>query len=100
MVEQRKTSLPHGLPWTQETGSKTIHDRDGVSVASCQFRTRSAFIVTACNAHEELLAALRSIDTIASQSGDTFRDLTHPKERNETIRDIARAALAKAGAAG
>lgn len=62
----------------------------------------AAFIVRACNAHDDLVSALRdairSIDEEVMAAGDDAK--THPVIRSHArIADKARAALAKAGAA-
>ncbi len=58
--------------------------------------TRDDVIVRLQRERVELMTALKTIRAIASTSGDTFRDLTHPRERIDTIRDCAHEAIAKA----
>jgi hypothetical protein len=86
------------LPW--EAGNHSaiagrIFDALGDDVASCRFaahenpelaQANAAFIVKACNAHDELIKALREIDWNDAYTGSC-----------SFAGDIARAALAKVG---
>lgn len=54
-----------------------------------EVRANAAFIVRACNAHDDLLALAREV---ASQ----FDDVKHPLSVEGRLRDAARAAIAKA----
>ena len=73
----------------------------GVVVAECSGHDKerhAAFIIRACNAHDDLVAALESC--LTSEGAACFGDMkNHPEwmqRRLYAISDIARAALAKA----
>lgn len=89
-------------PWHLNERHAEIHGPDEDSLADCvggnsfsfeQNRINAAFIVRACNAHDDLLAALHDIEAYA-RTKLTQRD----SDKFKVIRDKARAAIAKAAA--
>lgn len=85
-------------PWSFRIGGKNrrggmeIHRQDGeqaIIVAKGVKASSAATIVTACNAHEDLVAALRGLYTLYGVSNEW------PSDHPAWVR--ARAALAKAG---
>lgn len=96
-AEAKPMNAP-ALPFTVEHGFE-VYDAHSCAVADCgdgeltttQKITHARFIVTACNSHADLLAALRVVE--AGCRTTEYRDpLNHAK-----LADVARAAIAKAG---
>jgi hypothetical protein len=94
------------LPWaTQETpsGKAKIVDALGFSVANTTSgpyddqRATAAFIVRACNLHEQLVAAMRDLDACYCEVGSPMTSDDRLRHRKALI--AARAALAAAEAA-
>ena len=93
-------------PWIDETASNPLSSTDGrhyiwsdmdnendKCVAIVPDEANAAFIVRACNAHDELVATMRQIVIEATESPNC------DAVRVALILQQARAALAKAGAA-
>lgn len=86
-------------PWHDEIGAPgsssglTVRDENGNIIARVGSIDDAAFIVRACNAHDELVAALRGLL-------DATKDIRgiDPEEYKPEAFATARAALAKAGA--
>jgi hypothetical protein len=70
----------------------TVDEEDGCWIALCHKKEHAEFIVTACNAHDDLVAALSAITEMAERC-DSWESFPSAPI------DAARAALAKAGAA-
>jgi len=90
-------------PWMVEADEDGVQcishggGRDGDIVTNIRYADRrgeadAAFIVRACNAHDELVALARYIEKLSSSP--LQRDYVQPE-----VVQMARAALAKAGAA-
>lgn len=94
------TSKHTGAPWRAQIAERSdgevtvahITSADGIAIAQMAMhdnvRANAAFIVRACNAHEELVKALRAANEKLWKEGFTTAD--------ETIAQIE-AALSKAG---
>jgi hypothetical protein len=99
-------------PWQQAAfSSRLITDSAGMSdIAQCERQSDAAFIVRACNAHDELVAALRQlakeVSLLTNEGDDQLVGCAYIDKHN-VIRakgsllytiERARAALAKAAA--
>lgn len=76
------------LPWTMGRGSfgtPLIVTKEGDSIATVDLIQNAAFIVNACNAHADLLAALQAAE----------KWMTHTGSANAPIQ-AARSAIARA----
>lgn len=82
------------LPLHQSEGStRYIYDSHGVSIAAADEEEYAAFIVTACNAHDEMLEAHKQIVGHKCRCYDQISD---EYEDNQCPHSLARAAIAKA----
>jgi hypothetical protein len=82
------------LPWRVNAHFPMLHDRGNRKIADCGAFTESdvnaRFIVTACNAHHELVDLARAVI-----HADDTTDAGEAADRVRVVADMARAALAK-----
>lgn len=79
------------LPWT--AAGRLIHDANGFALT--EFTADEAeFITRACNAHAELVAALKRVQSVLAWDGSLPRPDDAPDP--ETLRAVIDAAIAKA----
>lgn len=87
-----------GLPWKLDVEEEVILNRDGFCATVLSKGKTGAFIVTAANAHHELVEALRAADAFI-RNGTEFgyiqfpRDVADPAHKTPAL---IRAALASA----
>ena len=101
MTTQQRTPGPWSI--TTATGSEGYTNTEITAwpttickiprTAGTPFLANAVFIVTACNAHDELVAALQD-------ARDALADLNHREEDGGLLMDKIDAALAKVGEAG
>lgn len=87
---------------------EVIEDGESVAIANCEdnttmpterCRANAAFIVRACNAHDELVAALTHIESLEKRADGSRGMVDNPEIKAfRAMAQIARAAIAKATA--
>jgi hypothetical protein len=94
-MDTKHTATPYwhsGNTIYQDSPKKTRKfERDCVKVAVCSFKSDAAFIVRACNAHDDLVDALQGLIALVHSPSSPVRSVAL-----KASADAAGAALAKA----